>query len=47
MNTWRVCVEDQFGIVAVHFVDSVFQSSATESEQAKGFKVLSVTKVGS
>lgn len=40
MKTWKVLVEDQFGIVAEHLVDAVFLSSAREIEEEKGFKVI-------
>lgn len=43
MKLWKVTVEDSYGIIAVHYVEAVFASSAREIESAKGYRVLQVT----
>ena len=40
MRTYRVLVEDKFGVTAIHLVDAVFPSTAQEIEESKGYRVL-------
>ena len=44
---WKVEVEDHFGIRAVHVVHCVTQWQARESEERRGYTVISVREWGS
>ena len=41
-RTWKVTVEDTYGIIAQHCVEAHFAETARELEEAKGYNVLHV-----
>lgn len=42
MKCWQVTVEDNHGIIAVHYVLAVWSESAQTQEEENGYRVLSV-----
>lgn len=46
MRWFKVTVENEVGIIAEHYVQAVFASSAREYEEARGLLVLNVQPWG-
>jgi hypothetical protein len=44
MKTFRVLVEDKYGLMAVHLVDAYFAETAKASEESLGYRVLFVSE---
>lgn len=44
MKTWQVVVEDQHGILAIHYVEAVWAQTARDAEEAKGYRVIQVSR---